>query len=94
MLRQDGRIVHDNQVLYDTGSELSEGDIVSVAYDHIELKFAINNIAIDYEVTNIKGQVYPVVYVATGAIVDMQFNRFTYKPPAGFDAILIEKVLL
>ena len=94
VLRQDGKIVHDNEILFDTGIELNESDIIAVTYDHIELKFIINNQPINYEVNNIKGQIFPVVYVGSGAIIDMKFNHFTFKPPPGFDAILIEKVLL
>lgn len=101
ILRHDGKVVHNNNVLFEVRKPVQEGDIIGVTFDHVQLKFFINNEPIDFEVSNIKGSeggIYPVVYVDSGAIIDMVFAQpcFTYNPPAssGFGAILIEKALL
>ena len=95
VLRQDSNIVHENQILYSLSEELQESDIIGVAYDHIELKFYVNNKAIDFAVNGVKGgDIYPVVYVDDGAILDANFTTFQFEPPFGFDRILIEKSLL
>ncbi|KAH7642507.1 SPRY domain-containing protein 7 [Dermatophagoides farinae] len=95
VLRQDGTIVHDNKILYQLGNDIQEGDIIAILYDHVELRFHINNKPIEYEVRNVKGsEIYPVVYVDNGTIIDMYFSNFTHQPPSSFDAILIEKALL
>ena len=95
ILRHDGKIVHNNTVLHEVSEPIQE-DVIGVAYDHIQLKFFINNTPVEYEVTNVKGSdIYPVVYVNSGAIIDMIFSEpFTYDPPPSYSAILIEKVLL
>lgn len=99
ILRQDGKIVHNNTVFYEIPTPIQEGDIIGVSYDHVQLKFYINNTQVDYDVSNIKAgseDIYPVVYVDSGAIIDMVFSQasFAYTPPPSYDAILIEKVLL
>lgn len=99
ILRQDGKIVHNNTVLHEITKPIQEGDIIGVSFDHVQLKFYINNVPMDYEVSNIKAgseDIYPVVYVDSGAIIDMVFSHasFAYPPPPSYDAILIEKVLL
>jgi len=71
-----------------------EGDVISVTYDHVELKFFLNDIDVNCSVTGTKGNLFPVFYVDDGAILDSFFSSFTYKPPDGFDRILIEKSLL
>ncbi|KAI7692874.1 SPRY domain-containing protein 7, partial [Sarcoptes scabiei] len=95
VLRQDGSIVHNNTILYQNPISIQEGDIVSITYDHIQLKFFLNNDPINYEVLNVKGsEIFPVVCVDNGSIIDMIFKNFNYQPPPSFDAILIEKALL
>lgn len=95
VLRQDGHIVHNNKVLFQCPISIQEGDVIGVTYDHIELKFYINNKSIEYEVRNVKGsEIYPLVYVDNGTIIDMIFSNFTYEPPSSYGAILIEKALL
>ncbi|UXI20446.1 T-cell leukemia homeobox protein 3 [Sarcoptes scabiei] len=61
VLRQDGSIVHNNTILYQNPISIQEGDIVSITYDHIQLKFFLNNDPINYEVLNVKGsEIFPV----------------------------------
>lgn len=95
ILRHDGKIVHNNTVLFELPEPLHENDVIGISYDHVQLQFYINNKPIQYCVTNIKGsEIFPVVYVDNGAIIDMIFSNFIYEPPPNYDAILIEKILL
>ena len=100
VLRGDGSIYHDNNKLYQLPDSLviAEGDIIGVAFDHLSLKFLLNNVELDYSLTGIKGGddqgVYPVVYVDDGSILDTSFHSFHYAPPTGYDRILIEQSLL
>lgn len=41
---------------------IQEGDIIGVAFDHIQLKFFVNGVEIDHAITNVKGTVYPALY--------------------------------
>lgn len=41
---------------------IQEGDIIGVAFDHIQLKFFVNGTEIDYSISNIKGTTYPALY--------------------------------
>lgn len=43
-------------------AQIQEGDIIGVAFDHIQLKFFVNGKEIDHTVSNIKGTVYPALY--------------------------------
>lgn len=69
-LCNDNVIRHNNQELYKVyinkdfanNKKMQEGDIIGVSYDHIQLKFYINGIEIDYSITNVKGTVYPALY--------------------------------
>ena len=94
ILRHDGTIYHNNEVLHRLREVPKEGDVVSVTYDHVELKFYLNNVPVEYSVTGTKGVLYPVLYVDDGAILDASFSSFNFEPPGGFDRILIEKSLL
>lgn len=40
----------------------TDGDIIGVSYDHIQLKFYHNGKEIESPVTNVKGTVYPALY--------------------------------
>lgn len=79
-------------------SRIGEGDVIGVTYDHIEMRYLINNQMIDHPVNQVRGGgdvgLYPVVYVDDGAILDTSFTTFAYPPPSGFDRILAEKTLL
>jgi hypothetical protein len=95
VLRCDGSLVHNNQTLHRLREPLQEGDILGVSFDHLDLKFWVNNSPIEYSVTGIKGgDLFPVLYVDEGAILDSAFTSFQFQPPPGFDRILIEKSLL
>lgn len=72
----------------------SEGDTIGVAYDHVELNFYLNGKNLEVPVLNIKGTVYPALYVDDGAILDIILDNFSFSPPAGFDKIMIEQSLL
>ncbi|XP_019879448.1 SPRY domain-containing protein 7 [Aethina tumida] len=73
---------------------IQEGDIIGVAFDHIQLKFFVNGVEIDHAITNVKGTVYPALYVDDGAILDIILENFNHTPPAGFDKIMLEQSLL
>lgn len=74
---------------------LQEGDIIGVTFDHNDLRFRVNDAPVDFAVTSVKGgEMFPVVYVDDGAILDVSFTSFQYEPPLGFDRILVEKSLL
>ncbi|XP_018570945.1 SPRY domain-containing protein 7 [Anoplophora glabripennis] len=102
-LNHDHIIHHNKQELYKinisngTAGEIQciqEGDIIGVAFDHIQLKFFVNGTEIDHSVSNIKGTVYPALYVDDGAILDIILDNFNYAPPSGFDKIMLEQSLL
>lgn len=81
--------------MFELSDQIQDGDIIGVIFDHIELKFYLNNKLIEHTVTNVKGrEIYPVVYVNNSAIIDMSFSNFTFDPPPSYDGILIEKILL
>ncbi|KAI5642270.1 SPRY domain-containing protein [Phthorimaea operculella] len=71
-----------------------EGDTIGVAYDHDTLNFFLNGKNMEIPVRNIKGTVYPALYVDDGAILDIMLESFLYPPPAGFEKIMVEQSLL
>lgn len=73
---------------------IQEGDIIGVSFDHIELKFYVNGADVGFSISNVKGTVYPAIYVDDGAIIDIILDNFSYAPPPGFDKIMIEQSLL
>lgn len=55
-----------------TNSQLpQDGDIVGVAYDHIQLKFFVNGKEIEVPITNVKGTVFPALY---GIVFSLLYN--------------------
>ncbi|KAI1303045.1 SPRY domain-containing protein 7 [Halotydeus destructor] len=97
ILRCDGKIYHNNEKLYELPSSISmqEGDIIGVTYDHSELNFRVNNAPIDFSILSIRGSnIFPVIYVDDGAIIDASFTTFQFEPPLGYDRIIVEKSLL
>ncbi len=83
---------------------IEEGDILGVFYDHSELCFAINGVhqyvrptgskATQTGVTGVRGTVYPVFAVGSGAILDVRFTSFQHPPRNGFTEILMEHDIL
>ncbi|XP_017773838.1 PREDICTED: SPRY domain-containing protein 7 [Nicrophorus vespilloides] len=107
-LCSDNVIRHNKQEIYRIGTATNivangtnatplapqEGDIISVSYDHIQLKFYLNGSELEFPVTNVKGTVYPALYVDDGAILDIILDNFNIAPPGGFDKIMLEQSLL
>ncbi|XP_059049037.1 SPRY domain-containing protein 7 [Achroia grisella] len=71
-----------------------EGDTIGVAYDHVDLNFFLNGKNMEVPIRNIKGTVYPALYVDDGAILDINLENFLYPPPAGYEKIMVEQSLL
>ncbi|CAH0557054.1 unnamed protein product [Brassicogethes aeneus] len=102
-LGHDHILRHSGQELYKINisngavgeiQNIQEGDILGVAFDHIQLKFFVNGVEIDHAITNIKGTVFPALYVDDGAILDIILDNFHHSPPAGFEKIMLEQSLL
>ncbi|KAK9686760.1 SPRY domain [Popillia japonica] len=100
-LCSDNAIRHNRHVLYSIDNKNGtvsniphESDVIGISYDHIQLKFYINGDEIDFPVTNVRGTVYPVLYVDDGAILDIILDNFNYCPPGGFEKIMLEQSLL
>ncbi|XP_055608752.1 SPRY domain-containing protein 7 [Uranotaenia lowii] len=81
------------QLVNDTGLP-DEGDIIGVAYDHVELNFYLNGTNLNVPVLNVRGTVFPCIFVDEGAILDIVLDNFSSSPPPGFERILIEQSLL
>nr|CAD7589385.1 unnamed protein product [Timema genevievae] len=94
VLCSDAIIRHSNKELAKISPEPQEGDILGVAYDHVELNFYINGKSLESPVSGIRGSVYPVLYVDDGAILDIVLTEFHHEPPPGFDRIMLEQSLL
>jgi hypothetical protein len=94
VLTSDGSTVHNAEAITRLKERPSEGDVVSVSYDHVELNFFLNGKSMQCPVMGIRGMVYPVFYVDDGAILDVQFSDFSFPPPDGFDRIMFEKNIL
>ncbi|XP_060648765.1 SPRY domain-containing protein 7 [Drosophila sulfurigaster albostrigata] len=72
-----------------------EGDIVGVAFDHVELNFYFNGKNLEVPFRNVRGAaLFPVIYVGNGAILDIILDNFSHGPPSGFERILLEQSLL
>ncbi|BFZ06678.1 hypothetical protein BsWGS_09717 [Bradybaena similaris] len=94
VLRQDGCMFHNGVEKGKLLEVPQEGDILGLAYDHVELNFFVNGSPVNSPLSGVKGTVYPAFYVDDGAVLDIQFQKFYSTPPAGFDSIMIEKSLL
>lgn len=92
----DNVIRHNKQELYRLNNlngsnncevpQPSEGDIVGVSYDHIQLKFYLNGKELECPVTNVKGTVFPALYgkyqqflkdILLLALTILKFLKFT-----------------
>lgn len=94
VLRNDGRIFHNNEETGKLSAVLQEGDVLGLTYDHVELNFMLNGKPMNCPCLGIKGTVYPVFYVDDGATLDVQFTNFYHDPPSGYESIMIEQSLL
>lgn len=90
----DGVCRHNKVELHKTQDVAQEGDILGISYDHIELKFYVNGKPIENGISGVRGQVYPILYVGDGAILDIILDNFNHAPPPGFDKIMLEQSLL
>ncbi|XP_045508446.1 SPRY domain-containing protein 7 [Colias croceus] len=71
-----------------------EGDVIGLAYDHVELNFFLNGKNMEIPVRSVRGTVYPALYVDDGAILDIILDNFRYPPPTGYEKIMVEQSLL
>ncbi|CAE1231489.1 SPRY domain-containing protein 7 [Acanthosepion pharaonis] len=94
VLRRDGKLYHNGDVKIQIPELAQEGDIIGLAYDHVDLNFFLNGKPTNTPVSGLKGTLYPVMYVDEGAVLDVQFGTFYHHPPDGFDKIMIEQSLL
>ncbi|KAI1702444.1 SPRY domain-containing protein [Ditylenchus destructor] len=94
ILNNEGSLMAENELVSKMDAPFQEGDTIGVAFDHVELKFFKEDQPIPLSISNVKGQVYPVVYVDDNAILDVKFNSFLTKTPAGYEEIMIEQTLL
>jgi hypothetical protein len=62
VLTSDGSTVHNAEAITRLKERPSEGDVVSVSYDHVELNFFLNGKSMQCPVMGIRGMVYPVFY--------------------------------
>jgi hypothetical protein len=60
----------------------------------VELKFYKGDELLPISVPNVRGQVYPLVYVDESAIMDVRFRLFTVNAPGGYEEIMLEQTLL
>lgn len=93
-LNSDGFIRHNQQELHKIQNLAQEGDIIGVAFDHIELNFYLNGKSLEAPIMGVKGTMFPVLYVDDGAILDLILDDFLHSPPIGFDKIMLEQSLL
>ncbi|XP_075235941.1 SPRY domain-containing protein 7 [Lycorma delicatula] len=94
VLCSDGVIRHNNVELNRVTDNASEGDIIGVTYDHIELNFYLNGKSFEKPVSGIRGTVYPALFVDDGAILDVIVDNFNNPVPNGFERIMLEQSLL
>ncbi|XP_013787550.1 SPRY domain-containing protein 7-like [Limulus polyphemus] len=94
VLTSEGTITHKGEVLHKLVEIPQEGDVLGITYDHVEMNFYLNGNSLHSPITGIKGEMYPVLYVDDGAILDATFNKFYHQPPQGYDRIMVEKSLL
>ncbi|KAL5247469.1 hypothetical protein ACHWQZ_G019372 [Mnemiopsis leidyi] len=95
LLRHDGTCWHANEPMSTLSIVPSEGDIIGVTFDHVQLQFYVNGKLADGCVaSNLHTLVYPCFYVDDGAIIDVNFEKFYYEPPQGYSCIMKEQDML
>nr|CAG4642085.1 EOG090X0EPP [Eurycercus lamellatus] len=90
VLCSDGSLRHNKEEMHRITQLPQEGDTIGVSYNHIELNFYLNGQKLDCPFTNVKGKVYPAVYVDEGAVLDIIFEDFSRDVPSGYDKIIVE----
>nr|CAG4638089.1 EOG090X0EPP [Chydorus sphaericus] len=77
VLCSDGSLRHNKEEMHRITQLPQEGDTIGVSYNHIELNFYLNGQKLDCPFTNVRGNVYPTVYVDDGAVLDIAFEEFS-----------------
>uniref|UniRef100_A0AC35TQJ5 G protein-coupled receptor n=1 Tax=Rhabditophanes sp. KR3021 TaxID=114890 RepID=A0AC35TQJ5_9BILA len=49
---------------------------------------------VEGSISAVRGQVFPMLFVDDGAILDVKFKAFTVNPPPGYEEIMLEQTLL
>ena len=91
VLRHDGSIRHNKKDIGSVKHKFSEGDVIGVTYNHVEMNFYINGTSLDTPIRGIKGTLFPLLYVDESAIIDVNFSNFSCMPPNGYSEIMVEK---
>nr|CAG4648921.1 EOG090X0EPP [Polyphemus pediculus] len=94
VLCSDGYLRHNKEEMQRITQTPQEGDTIGVSYNHIELNFYLNGQKLDCPFTNVKGNVFPALYVDDGAVLDVVFEDFVHDLPPGYDKIMLEQSLL
>uniref|UniRef100_A0A915A9V0 SPRY domain-containing protein n=1 Tax=Parascaris univalens TaxID=6257 RepID=A0A915A9V0_PARUN len=94
VLRHTGEVVANGEVVDKLLEPIEEGDCIGVAFDHVDLKFYKNGVQLPVSISNVRGQVFPLVYVDDSAILDAIFRLFSYNAPPGYEEIMLEQTLL
>ncbi|KAI6230369.1 SPRY domain-containing protein [Aphelenchoides fujianensis] len=85
VLRSDGEVWENGQLLGKVDAPPQEGDSVCVTFDHVDLKFYRNGQPLPITINSVRGQVYPLLYTGDNAILDVRFRSTTVVPPHGFE---------
>jgi hypothetical protein len=85
----------------DGKTAFKSGDVISLSFDlsgiRAVLSFRLNGAPMDSaRVEDIKGDVYPAVSVADGAVLQANFGAmpFKYPPPEGFSEVILSQSLI
>uniref|UniRef100_A0A0K0E0R2 SPRY domain-containing protein 7 n=1 Tax=Strongyloides stercoralis TaxID=6248 RepID=A0A0K0E0R2_STRER len=93
-LKNDGSLWGNGEHVGKVDVTFEEGDTIGVAFDHVDLKFYHNSNIITDTITSARGQVFPVLFVDSNAILDVRFKSFQISPPSGYEEIMLEQTLL
>ncbi|KAI6173041.1 SPRY domain-containing protein 7 [Aphelenchoides besseyi] len=93
-LQNNGEVWENGQLLGKVDAPPTEGDSVTVTFDHVDLKFYRNGQCLPITVNSVRGQVYPLVFTGSESILDVHFRNTTVVPPHGYEEIMIEQTLL
>lgn len=98
LLWSNGKVTYNGKEQVSLETDLQEGDIIGVTFDHTDLKFYINGKEVAHltrgAAGNFPAAAFPVVFVDDGAVVDLNFSSFAFDPPVGYTGILQEQTLL